>query len=127
MFRTSKVEPYLAHLYESGLTSISKLDVEHLQDLTVHLMREMPTKHLPKIEDYDKNRDIMLMLAKWMEGEDEHEGYKLLCEMRDIALKAFEGVIEDKLSDYTRREEAAEREGAREREIDIYLDNKQRL
>lgn len=127
MFRTSKVEPYLAHLYESGLTSVAKLDAEHLQDLTVHLIREMPIKYLPKLDDYDKNRELILMLAKWMEGEDEHEGYKLLCEMRDVALKAFEGIIDDKLSDYTRREEAAERQGSREREIDIYLDNKQRL
>lgn len=127
MFKSSEFQSYLGHLFELGKTHTNQIEEESLIDLTAKLIRETPTKYLPILENYDRSRDVICMLSKWMETEDEEVGYEILCKLRDCAISAFESTIDDKLADYAQREEAAQREAAKENAINIYLDNKQRL
>lgn len=121
------VDMFLGHLAEIDHLDIDKLDDEDLATMTVRLLAETPTKYLPKVEDYDPSREIATMMSGWIESEDEYLGYQILSKMRDLTIKAMTPIIEDRINDYARREEAAMEQGRKDREADIWCDNRQRL
>ena len=118
---------YLGHLAEINRLDIDKLDEEDMATMTVRLLAETPTKYLPKVEDYDPSREIATMMSGWIESEDEYLGYQILSKMRDLTIKAMTPVIEDTINDYAKREEAAMEQARKDREADIYCDNRQRI
>ena len=121
------VDKMIAECYEEGLTNTNKVGEYVLQDITALMIQETPTKYLPFIENYDKNRDLMMMLSKWMETEDEEIGYNILDKLRNLAITAYEPKIEELLQEYSSREEKAQQESRREYAAQVYADNRQRI
>lgn len=127
MFKLLKVQRYLGNMFDLGRDTVSRMDQEDYVELTVNLIREMPIKYLPKLADYDHDREIMSLLANWIETEDENDGHKLLYKMREVALKAFAPAVEDEVRHYAFREAKAKQTAKKDAEHLIYQDNKQRI
>ncbi len=127
MFMKSKSTKLISFLAEEGYKSTLEIPESTLQDITVNLIRETPTKLLPFLEDHDKTRDILTMLAGWMETEDEEIGRDILDKLRNCAVTAFEPDIDEAIKNYNQREELAQIEARRENAANVYADNRQRI
>lgn len=124
---SSTVDMYLNHLWDLGRTEIKKLIEDDYYALTCKIIKETPTKHLPLFEKYDDTREIMIMMADWIEGEDDYLGHEILCKMRDRIIKSMSPLIEDRMHNYSLREEKAAEQNNRNQELEGYAFDKQRI
>lgn len=123
----SSFEAYLSHLWEIGRDSISRLKYEDYEQLTVLLLRKTPRKLLPFFEHYDRSRDVICMMSKWIETEDEELGQDILQEMKKLIVTAMTPQIEDEMDDYARREEIAIRETRENERLEGISFDRQRI
>ncbi len=104
------VETYLSYLFDSRRTELRQLSEEDLITLTSKILKETHTKNLPAVEIHDKERDMCIMMAEWMETEDDRLGYQILSKMRDLTVKATECLIAEKLAEYISEQQIAIKE-----------------
>lgn len=124
---TDKVEVYLSNLWEIDRNTMDSLKEEDYEALTHRLLRQTPTKMLPKFEDYDKTRDVMCMMSAWMEEENEELGLEILNTMKRLIITAMTPQIEDRMSDYARREAIAIRETHENERLEGIAYDRQRI
>ena len=74
---------------EHGIDNMDACDAEIIHRLCATRIKELPTKLLPKIEDYDTSRHLLTMFTAWMETEDADTGFDVLHEMRELVVKSM--------------------------------------
>lgn len=117
---------FLSHLWELGKREYSDLVDRDFEEMTAILIREMPIRFLPKLEDYDQKREVMAMLGEWMQTEDDFLGHQILERMKELAIKAMHPICQDEMRHYAKREQQAIDETRTSLEQHIAADNRQR-
>ena len=100
---------YLDHLRELGRTMAKSLTEDDLINLSSRIIRELPTKHLPHYEPFDRSKEIMLMMSEWMISEDDFLGLQILRKLRDFIIQAIMPEIKDKLDDLALQDDTDQR------------------
>lgn len=121
------IECYLSHLWEINRKEMHDLSEEDCQTLACLLIKQTPTKMLPLFENYDRSREVILMMSEWMDSEDDYLGHQILCKMRELIVTAMEPQIEDRMEDYARREAVAVRETREHERLEGISFDKQRI
>lgn len=101
---SSKIDIYLSHLWELGRTDLHLLEEVDFTELTSLIIKETPLKLLPFFEKYDVEREIMLMMATWMDREDRYTGDEILSRMSGYMITAMTPLIQDRLENYAKRQ-----------------------
>ncbi len=120
-------ELYLSHLWELGQTDISQLTDYDMASMTSALIAEQPLSLLPPIEQKDRARQLLVLIGKWIDTEDEDLGRDILDLLRNLVIKSMEPTIEKVMMDYAKREKMAQEQAKEDRLYDNYIYIKNRI
>lgn len=100
MINANCYKSYMKFMNEHDRTSYDQLDTFDKEELTSYKIKETPIESMPKLEEFDPNRNIMILLSRWIEDNDEITGIEILEHLRECAIKAFKPVIEKDMKEY---------------------------
>lgn len=117
----------LEDLCEAGFTNFNELESQTVCELAALKVMETPTDKLPLLERFDGSRELIMMVAKWIDTNDYELRDDIMGKLENLVSKAYSFAIQIEFERWNKKNEW-ELEVARiDREHLIYADNRQRI